>query len=114
MLRLDFFYVFYAMKDIPKREYKDELLDDGRYNEEIDGTNKVFPLLFEGLELSDDHSALVGARLAGLQKYGIITTNANDMFNPKQNITRAEAATILHRLYLVLEADGELKRYSSK
>ncbi|MGG4401616.1 S-layer homology domain-containing protein [Paenibacillus amylolyticus] len=105
--------ILHTMKDIPKREFKDELLDDGRFNYEIDGTNKIYPLLFEGLELSDDHSALVGSRLSALQKKGIMTANEG-LFNPKKTITRAEAATILHRLYLDLKADGTLKEYSSK
>ncbi|MFC9706851.1 S-layer homology domain-containing protein [Paenibacillus sp. NPDC056933] len=102
-----------TMKDIPKREYSDDLLDDGRYDYTLDGTNKLYPLLFDELEPADDHSSILARRLAALQKEGIMTTNEG-LFNPKKAITRAEAATILHRLYLDLKEKGTLTKYSSK
>ncbi|WP_239614077.1 S-layer homology domain-containing protein [Cohnella mopanensis] len=98
------------IKIIDESEYKEE---DGRYNEANDRTNAMFPLIISEGYFSDDSSAITGTTLATLQKLGLMTASEGK-FAPRKLLTRAEAATTLHRLYQYLKENGDLKKYSSK
>ncbi|MED2256479.1 MULTISPECIES: S-layer homology domain-containing protein [Brevibacillus] len=116
-----------AMRDVPivVSSYSDDelfmghpLQEDGRYDENAGNkTNLLFPLLFakdgNELHIPDDYSGIVASDLALLQKTGIMTAY-NGEFEAQDMLTRAEAVTILHRLYLRLKQTGALAEYSSK
>lgn len=113
------------MKDIPVKVFTnpDEIesyQNDGRYGylEGIDTTNTLYPLLFvkdsEGMHTNfDDYTFVTGSTLTSLQLDGLMTTY-NGEFEAYDPLTRAEAVTILYRLYKHLENNGEIKAYSSK
>ncbi|ATO48607.1 S-layer homology domain-containing protein [Brevibacillus laterosporus] len=92
--------------------------DDNRYMYGVDMTNTVFPFVIDYLDngtmkIFDDYTEVVAPKVASLQQHGIMTTY-NGEFEAADQVTRAEAVTILHRLYNHLKDNGELSKYSSK
>jgi hypothetical protein len=65
------------------------------------------------ISIYDDSSAVKAVSLVNLHSQGIITAS-NGYFNPDSNLTRAQAVTILHRIYNQLNEKGILSHYSSK
>lgn len=103
------------MKDFKFVESDD--FEDERYNDGVDMTNTVFPFIIyysdDGtINFSDDYSAVIAPKVASLQQHGIMTAY-NGEFKATDHVTRAEAVTILHRLYTYLKDNGELAKYSS-
>lgn len=108
-------------KDIPVKvvstEEADSARNDNRYKEDKENINKLFPIIVVKdsagtIDINyDDYSGIIGEKLASLEVNGIMTSY-NDKFNPERQLTRAEAVTILHRLYNFLAERGELQKYA--
>jgi len=95
-----------------------ENFNDNRYEEGVDMTNSIFPLVFykgnDGTyEPDDDYTYMISTKVASLQKLGLMTAY-NGSFEAADPLTRAEAVTILHRLYNYLSNSGKLAEYSTK
>jgi hypothetical protein len=82
-------------------------------------SNRVYPvLLFEfyngECDFSVDPLTKIQAKaLAHLQYNGILTADEDGYFRPNDPVTRAEAVTILDRIYRYLKKTDALKRFSS-
>ncbi|GLI09373.1 hypothetical protein YDYSG_54050 [Paenibacillus tyrfis] len=115
------------LKDVPVKMFKTEAeyqvaQADGRYVE--DGlmdveSNDVFVTLILGKNTGDcrlggDELSNVQAKaLASLKASGIMTPNDQGYFRPKDYVTRAEAVTILDRVYTYLKKNGWLWDYTT-
>lgn len=65
------------------------------------------------ISVYDDSSAVKATSLVNLHTQEIMTAS-NGYFNPDNKLTRAQAVTILHRIYNLLDEKGILSHYSSK
>ncbi|WP_186445785.1 S-layer homology domain-containing protein [Paenibacillus cremeus] len=116
-----------SFKDIPVKMFTDpaqyELAKaDGRYTSsglmDVESSD-VFTLLALGsngadCSLGDDELSNVQAKaLASLSGSGIMTPNNDGYFRPKDAVTRAEAVTILERIYNYLKRNNWLYDYTS-
>ncbi|KHF36516.1 Endo-1,4-beta-xylanase A precursor [Paenibacillus sp. P1XP2] len=110
-----------SMKDVRVYADAEGYAKDGRFDATVDRTNKLYPIIFSSylmgnnllFDFDDDYSAIVGKKLASIQNAGLMTAY-NGQFNPTKKLTRAEAATILYRLYTDLKEKGKLAQYSTK
>lgn len=120
--------VMTTFKDIPFKlytdpeEYRSEAASDGRY---VDGTlmttetQDVYPALMLGKDsadcaLGDDPLSNTEIKvLTSLHATGIMTPNEDGYFRPLDRVTRAEAVTILERIYRYLKKNYWLSDYSS-
>ncbi|UUZ90792.1 S-layer homology domain-containing protein [Paenibacillus sp. P25] len=117
-----------TFKDIPVKtfanaaDYASFAGSDGRYV--ADGlmsveTQDVYPALMLGTDrtdcrLGDDPLSNVEIKgLASLQASGIMTPTDDGYFRPTDRMTRAEAVTILDRIYRFLKKNYWLSDYSS-
>ncbi|MCR8633750.1 S-layer homology domain-containing protein [Paenibacillus radicis (ex Xue et al. 2023)] len=115
-------------KDVPSKifknqdEYDKAVQADGRLdsaNTQISTSNGVFPSLFMGTGAgdcqfgSDGFSNAQASVLASLQSSGIMTANNEWYFRPLDKVTRAEAVTILNRIYNYLKKSYWLVDYST-
>lgn len=115
-------------KDIPskryanKNEYEDASKADGRYDAAgavLMESNDVLPVLFMGRDTgdcgfgTDAFSNAQASSLASLQASGIMTANELGYFRPLDKVTRAEAVTILNRIYNYLRKNFWLGDYST-
>lgn len=115
----DIFKTLKGMSDV--QVFSNREVKDGRFDDTIDRTNKLYPIIFTSyvmggdplFDLGDDYSAIVGKKLASIQNEGLMTAY-NGKFNPTKTLTRAEAATTLYRLYTDLKEEGKLAQYSTK
>ncbi|UKL01030.1 S-layer homology domain-containing protein [Brevibacillus brevis] len=96
----------------------DDFLSDGRsYEDGKNQTNTLFPLLV--LKKGDEHrfydiySGETAYKIALLQQKGVMTA-WNGEFEPNEMLTRAEAVTILYRMYMSMKESGYVDLYSSK
>ncbi|MFF0830903.1 S-layer homology domain-containing protein [Brevibacillus sp. NPDC003359] len=119
--------VVLSMRDIPiiiapdtDSPSTDDLLSDGRYGFDDDGenrTNTLFPFIVKKkgdfYRFHDTYSVNTAFNIALLQEKGIMTA-WNGEFEPNEMLTRAEAVTILYRMYLDMKELGNLHFYSSK
>ncbi len=97
---------------------------DGRYGttgRAVDGSlygkSAIYPIYMikdtTGCSITDDVSAIKARALAGLHTSGILTADAQGKFKPQSAISRAEAVTILQRIFNYLSAKGVIGQYSS-
>ncbi|MFE5323878.1 S-layer homology domain-containing protein [Paenibacillus sp. NPDC056579] len=115
-------------KDIPsyiyvdKNVYEQASKADGRYDAAgsiLMESNDVLPILFTGNDKSDcgfgsdAFSNAQASSLASLQASGIMTANELGYFRPLDKVTRAEAVTILNRIYNYLKKNYWLGDYST-
>ncbi|WP_051620926.1 S-layer homology domain-containing protein [Paenibacillus sp. UNC451MF] len=115
-------------KDIPVNMYQDKLKyddaakSDGRLDASgtaLLQTNSVLPILLMGTGKSDcsfgtdAFSNAQASSLASLQASGIMTANELGYFRPMDKVTRAEAVTILNRIYNYLSKNYWLGDYST-
>lgn len=115
-------------KDIPlkmfedKSKYDDAAKSDGRLDATgtaLLQTNSVLPILMMGTGKSDctfgsdAFSNAQASSLASLQTSGIMTGNELGYFRPMDKVTRAEAVTILNRIYNYLSKNYWLGDYSN-
>lgn len=95
---------------------------DGRYESgglmNVESSN-VYPSLFMGNHASnckfgdDPLSNVQSTALISLKANGIMTPNDDGYFRPKDRVTRAEAVTILDRIYNYLKTNSLLSDYTS-
>lgn len=119
--------VMMEYKDVPVRLFTDaaeydSAQADGRYEAgglmDIESSN-VYPSLFLGNHASnckfgdDLLSNVQSTALISLKANGIMTPNDDGYFRPKDRVTRAEAVTILERIYNYLKMNGLLSDYTS-
>ncbi|EJL30960.1 S-layer homology domain-containing protein [Brevibacillus sp. BC25] len=116
-----------SMRDIPiiiapdtDLPPKVDLLSDGRFGFDDDGenrTNTLFPFIVKKkgdlYRFYDTYSVNTAFNIALLQQKGIMTA-WNGEFEPNEMLTRAEAVTILYRMYLDMKELGNLHLHSSK
>ncbi|WGV59928.1 S-layer homology domain-containing protein [Brevibacillus brevis] len=116
-----------SMRDIPiiiapdtDLPSKVDLLSDGRFGLEDNGenrTNTLFPFIVKKkgdfYRFYDSYSVDTAYNIALLQEKGIMTA-WNGEFEPNEMLTRAEAVTILYRMYLDMKEIGNLHFFSSK
>ncbi|OXM88386.1 S-layer homology domain-containing protein [Paenibacillus rigui] len=115
-------------KDIPvklfqdKAQYEEASRSDGRYSPTgiiMMTSNDVLPTLFMGSGSSDcsfgtdGFSNAQASILASLQASGIMTSDEGGYFRPLDKVTRAEAVTILNRIYNYLYKNYWLADYST-
>jgi hypothetical protein len=113
-------------KDIPvkmfrnKDEYDNAAKADGRLespNAQSTTSNGVLNTLFMGSGPddcsfgTDSFSNAQASSLASLQASGIMTANTDGYFRPLDKVTRAEAVTILNRIYNFLKKNYWLSDY---
>lgn len=83
-----------------------------------DPLNQLHPFLFmkdgDGYYVSDDHSFLLGNEITNLLSKNIMVGDKNGNFKPNEPLNRAQAVSILYRIYEYLNQTGELSSYSSK
>lgn len=113
----DAYSIVSGMRDLKVIVSADDY-SDNRYDYGVDMTNNVFPFVFypapDGtFDAQDDYSYTVSLRVASLQKAGIMTAYKGE-FEAADPLTRAEAVTILHRLYKYLQDNQMLSLFSSK
>jgi hypothetical protein len=116
------------LRDIPvkilksKEEYDAAVQADMRLetvNTQITTSNGVLPNLFMGTGVADcgfgtdGFSNAQASSLASLQASGIMTSTADGYFRPLDKVTRAEAVTILNRIYNFLKKNYWLSDYST-
>ncbi|ALS24141.1 MULTISPECIES: S-layer homology domain-containing protein [Paenibacillus] len=119
--------VMMEFKDVPVRLFTDPeeyaaAKADGRYEAgglmDIESSN-VYPSLFMGNHSSnckfgdDPLSNVQSTALVSLKANGIMTPNDDGYFRPKDRVTRAEAVTILNRIYSYLKNNSLLSDYTS-
>ncbi|MDF2962017.1 MAG: hypothetical protein K0S39_3752 [Paenibacillus sp.] len=117
-----------SFKDIPVKlfrtqdEYDKAVQADGRLesaNVQISTNNGVLPSLFMGSGVgdcqfgTDGFSNAQASVLASLQSSGIMTATNEGYFRPLDKVTRAEAVTILNRIYNYLKKNFWLPDYST-
>ncbi|MFH5181222.1 S-layer homology domain-containing protein [Paenibacillus sp. TAB 01] len=117
-----------SFKDIPVKlyqdtsEYEEASRSDGRYNGAgmiMMTSDDVLPTLFMGTGSSDcrfgtdSFSNSQASILASLQASGIMTADESGYFRPIDKVTRAEAVTILNRIYNYLYKNYWLADYST-
>lgn len=117
-----------TLKDIPvkffknKDDYDAAVKADRRLdtvNVQITTSNGVLPSLFLGTDAvdctfgTDGFSNAQASSLASLQASGIMTATADGYFRPLYKVTRAEAVTILNRIYNFLKKNYWLTDYSN-
>jgi hypothetical protein len=117
-----------AYSDIPTEMYQDiqsyaaAANNDGRYEQSglmSADAAQVFPILLLGYNWddcsfgNDSLSSVQAKALTSLQVSGILTASEDGYFRPSEPVTRAEAVTILHRIYDFLKKKGLLDDYSS-
>jgi hypothetical protein len=118
-----------GFKDVPVQiytdtdDYDDARKGDGRYASNgsfTDDSGRVFVTLFMSRGADDcrfgkdEFSNMQATALASLQASGIMTANDSGYFRPLDKITRAEAVTILDRIYNYLNRNGWLWDYTTK
>ncbi|AEI39254.1 S-layer homology domain-containing protein [Paenibacillus mucilaginosus] len=117
-----------SLKDVPSKFLPDtdayaEAQADGRYKEsgfmDSEKAGSVYPTLFLGTGTGncvygdDDLSNTQATALASLQASGIMSADEAGYFRPLDAVSRAEAVTILDRIYLYLRGLGYSADYSS-
>jgi hypothetical protein len=117
-----------SLRDVPvkffknKDDYDAAAKADGRLdnaNVQITTSNGVLPSLFMGTNAvdcsfgTDGFSNAQSSSLASLQASGIMTATADGYFRPLDKVTRAEAVTILNRIYNFLKKNYWLPDYSN-
>ena len=117
-----------SLKDVPVKYFSDSfsydafVQSDGRYESGTlmsMETNDLYAIAAMGQDgtnctLGTDPLANVMAKsLASLQTAGIMTPNEAGYFRPLDRVTRAEAVTILHRIYNYLKRKQWLYDYTS-
>ncbi|WP_171651869.1 S-layer homology domain-containing protein [Paenibacillus foliorum] len=115
-------------KDVPSKilknqdDYDKAVQADGRLdsaNAQISTSSGVLPSLFIGTGVgdcqfgTDGFSNAQASILASLQSSGIMTANNSWYFRPLDKVTRAEAVTILNRIYNYLKKSYWLVDYST-
>lgn len=115
-------------KDVPSKFYanKNDYEAASKAGDRLDasaavltGSNEVLPILFTGTGKSDcsfgtdDASKAQASSLASLQASGIMTANEQGYFRPLDKVTRAEAVTILNRIYNYLKKNSWLGDYTT-
>ncbi|MCS7464076.1 S-layer homology domain-containing protein [Paenibacillus doosanensis] len=114
----DISYKMYA----DKNQYEDAAKTDGRYDAAGSAATlagEVLPVLFLGTGKSDcsfgtdAFSNAQASSLASLQASGIMTANELGYFRPLDKVTRAEAVTILNRIYNYLSKNYWLGDYTT-
>lgn len=105
-----------------KEEYDAAVKADMRLetvNVQITTSNGVVPTLFMGTGVADcgfgtdGFSNAQASSLVSLQASGIMTSTADGYFRPLDKVTRAEAVTILNRIYNFLKKNYWLPDYST-
>jgi hypothetical protein len=117
-----------GFKDIPfklyndKNQYEDASKADNRSDSSgsvLSEKNEPLPILFMGTSESDcsfgtdAFSNAQASSLASLQASGIMTMDDSGNFRPIDKVTRAEAVTILNRIYNYLKKSYWLADYST-
>ncbi|SFM03727.1 S-layer homology domain-containing protein [Paenibacillus sp. 1_12] len=117
-----------SLKDVPVKFYKNKedydaaVKADRRLetvNVQITTSNGVLPSLFLGTDAvdcgfgTDGFSNAQASSLASLQASGIMTATADGYFRPLDKVTRAEAVTILNRIYNFLKKNYWLPDYTN-
>jgi len=101
------------MEDITAYEGGEGYENDGRFDDTVDQTNSLFPIIYTVGSFDDDYSAIIGTKIASVQKSGLMTAYLGK-FSPNKTLTRAEAVTTLYRLYNQLKDNGTLSEYASE
>ncbi|NHN32296.1 S-layer homology domain-containing protein [Paenibacillus agricola] len=105
-----------------KEEYDAAVKGDKRLesvNVQITTSNGVLPTFFMGTSVADcafgtdGFSNAQASVLASLQASGIMTATTDGYFRPLDKVTRAEAVTILNRIYNFLKKNYWLPDYSN-
>lgn len=119
--------VMMEFRDVPVRLFTDPeeyaaAKADGRFESgglmDVESSN-VYPSLFMGNHASnckfgdDPLSNVQSTALISLKANGIMTPNDDGYFRPKDRVTRAEAVTILNRIYNYLKSNSLLSDYTS-
>lgn len=120
---IDIYHSLSKMKDLTIKTFSSDeeyglAQEDGRYDAGKDPLDQLHPFLFmkdgDGYYLSDDHSFLLGNDIASLLSKNIMVGDKNGNFKPNEPLNRAQAVSILYRIYEYLDETGELSTYSSK